>query len=270
MADLAGAEVTMRITAIEPDILVFRGDFFESLATAFIHAGDVLLVDALASRADAEEMRRHLEEELGTKVRVIVATHYMNDHMAGLRLFPGAQIIAQRYFMHTFLSQRGRSAGDDEDFVAPTTVFGDTLTLCFGRHTLNLFHNPGHTMSTIGIDVLGHDLLFSGDNVLGNIAYVSSSAPALIAGAIDRLRRMGRGRIVPGHIGVLPGEAPQNALHYLGRLRERVLADPDGIRGIGIEDCLAAGVAPTPFEREWHGKNLDVILERRLMTDQAW
>lgn len=261
----------MRITAIEPDILVFRGDYFESLATAFVRDDDVLLVDALASRADAEEMRRHLEEELGKQVRVIVATHYMNDHMAGLRLFPDAQIIAQRFFMHTFLSQRGRSAEDDEDFVAPATVFGDTLTLSFGRHTLHLFHNPGHTMSTIGIDVIGRDLLFSGDNVLGNMAYLSSSSPALIAGAIDRLSRLGRARIVPGHIGVLSGEAPGNALHYLGRLRERVLAGrPDAIRGIAIEDCLTAGVAPTPFEREWHGKNLDVILERRLLTVQAW
>ena len=263
----------MRIQPIEPDILVFHGDCFESLATAFIRDGDVLLVDTLAGRADAEEMRRHLEEDLGKKVRVIVATHYMNDHMAGMRLFPDAEIIAQRFFIHTFLSQRGRSAEDDEDFVAPTTVFGDTLTLAWGRHTLHLFHNPGHTMSTIGIDVPGRDLLFSGDNVLGNMAYVSSSAPALIAGAIDRLGRMGRGRIVPGHIGVLPGEAPGNALHYLGRLRERVLAgrsDAGAIRGIAIEDCLAAGVAPTPFEREWHGKNLDVILERRLLTVQAW
>jgi len=259
----------MRIEPIDSDILVFRGDFFESLATAFIRDGDVLLVDALASRADAGEMRRHLEDDLGKKVRVIVATHYMNDHMAGLRLFPDAQIIAHRFYQHTFLSQRGRTVEDDEDFVPPTTVFGDTLTLNWGRHTLHLFHNPGHTMSTIGIDVADRDLLFTGDNVLGNMAYVSSSAPALIAGAIDRLVRLPRRRIVPGHIGVLPGTAPRNALHYLGRLRDRVVAG-GAIRDIAIEDCLVAGVEPTPFEREWHGKNLDVILERRLLTVQAW
>ena len=57
----------MRIEQIEPDILVFVGDEYESVATAFLRNGDVLLVDALASRSDAEWMRRHLEERLGNR-----------------------------------------------------------------------------------------------------------------------------------------------------------------------------------------------------------
>jgi len=265
----------MHIVQIESDILVFRGDEYESIATAFVRNGDVLLVDALASRPDAQWMRRHLEEELGKKIRIIVSTHYMNDHMAGLRLFPEAQIVAHRYFMHTFLSQRNRSVQDDEDFVPPTIVFGDTLTLDWGRHALALFHNPGKTLCTICIDVPGSDLLFSSDNVVGNIAFISSSAPELISSAIDRLQQLRRGRIIPGHMGVLSGEALGNARHYLERLGERVRearrdgSEAEAIRSINIEDCLAPGVKPTAFEREWHGRNLDVILERRLFTVNA-
>jgi len=265
----------MEVERIEADIVVFKGGVYESVATAFFRNGEALLVDALAGRSDAEWMRRHLEEELGKKVRVIVSTHYMNDHMAGLRLFPEALIVAQRYYMHTFLSQRNRSPEDDQDFVHPTSVFGDTLTLEWGRHTLRLFHNPGHTMSTIGIDVPGCDLLFSSDNVVGNIAYISASAPELIAGAIDRLRRLRRGRVIPGHMDVLKGEAPDNARHYLDRLRQHVdgarrsHSEADEVRRISIEDCVAPGVVPKPFEREWHGRNLEVILERRVFTIPA-
>ena len=265
----------MRVEQVESDILVFIGVEYESIATAFVRNGDVLLVDALASRSDARWMRHHLEEVLGKKVRIIISTHYMSDHMAGLRLFPDAQVVAHRYFMHTFLSQRNRSVEDDENFLPPTTVVGDTLTLEWGRHELALFHNPGKTLCTICIDVPDCDLLFASDNVVGNIAYISGSAPDLISGAIDRLQQRRRGRIVPGHMGVLKAEALGNARHYLERLRERVSearrrpSGADAVRAIGIEECLAPGVEPTAFEREWHGRNLEVILERRVFTVDA-
>ncbi len=180
--------------------------------------------------------------------------------------------MAQRYFPHSYHSQRGRTVEDDGDFVPPTIVFGDSLTLDWGRHRLALFHNPGHTLATIGIDVPGSDLLFTSDNVVGHIAYVSSSAPELIASALERLRRFRRGRIVPGHIGPLEGSAPDDAYFYLERLGERVRrarrdGSPDeAIRRIGIEECLAPGVEPTAFEREWHGQNLERIVERRLFA----
>jgi glyoxylase-like metal-dependent hydrolase (beta-lactamase superfamily II) len=268
-------EKDMTVEQIESDILVFRGDAYESVATAFLRNGQVLLVDALASRSDAQEMRHHLEEVLGKEVRIIVSTHYMNDHIAGLRLFPEAEIVAHRYFMHTFLSQRNRSVQDDEDFVPPTIVVGDTLTLDWGRHTLNLFHNPGKTLCTICIDVPDSDLLFCSDNVVGNIAFLSSSAPELIRSAIDRLQQRRRGRIIPGHMGVLKGEALGNARGYLDRLEERVRearrdgSEVEAVRSIRIENCLAPGLEPTAFEQEWHGRNLEVILERRIFTVNA-
>ena len=263
----------MQVETIESDILVFRGDVYESVATAFLYDGHALLVDALASQPDAEWMRDHLEKRLGCKVRLLVSTHYMNDHMAGLRLFPEAEIVAHSYFMYTFLSQRNRSAEDDADFVAPTTLLEGSRKLEWGRHSLEIFHSPGKTLCTLCIDVPTADLLIVSDTVVGNIAYISSSAPELIEGAIDRLRQRHRTRIIPGHMGVLPGEALRNARYYLGRLRERVVeargrAGPsvEAVRGIGIHECLAPGVEPTAFEREWHGRNLDVVLDRRIFT----
>src|SRR3546814_2237586 len=59
-----------------------------------------------------------------------------------------------------------------------------------------------------------------------------------------------------------------NAIHYLGRLRDTVVAihsdgEPwkadDPIARIPIEACLAPNVQPAAFEREWHQRNLDVI-----------
>jgi cyclase len=261
----------MRIERIESDVLMFVGDANESVATAFICGGDALLVDTLASRTDAEWMRRTLVDEMGKTVRTIIATHYMNDHMAGMRLYPKAQIIAQRYHRHTFQSQRDRSAQDNEDYVNPTAVFGDTLLLHWGRHALQLFHNPGKTMCLVNIDAPTCDAVFAGDNIVGNIVYLSRSSPEMLDDAIARLQLLQRGRVIGGHIGMFDGRTLNHARHYLHCLCEITVNiyqshPPDlaveAVRSITIESCLAPGVFPTAFEKHWHGRNLDVILEQ--------
>src|ERR1700676_922484 len=261
----------MRIENIEPDVLMFVGDSYESVATAFVRDADVLLVDTLASRADAEWMRRCLVEDMGKTVRTIIATHYMNDHMAGMRLYPEAQIIAQRYFRYTFQTQRQRSAQEDEEFVNPTVVFGDTLSLQWGRHDLRLFHNPGKTMCLVNVDAPGCDAVFAGDNIVGNIVYLSRSSPEMIDQAIARLQVLQRGRVIGGHMGIFPRLTLNNARHYLRSLRETTIniyrthpADRafGAIRSIAIESCLAPGVVPAAFEREWHRRNLGVLVDQ--------
>jgi glyoxylase-like metal-dependent hydrolase (beta-lactamase superfamily II) len=264
----------MNVQEVERDVLVFRGDAHESVATAFVRQDEVLLVDGLASPADAAKLRDHLELRLGKKVRSIVVTHFMSDHIAGLRLFPEAEIIAHRYFMHTYLSQAERSAEDDAAFVHPTTLVGDSLSLTWGRHSLELFHNPGKTLCTLCIDVPGCDLLFASDNLVGNIVYLSSAAPEMIDEGLCRLEQRGRGRVVGGHIGILDGDAPANARSYLARLRESVTLArrtslSEAVRAIPITDCIAPGIDPVPFERQWHDRNLDVIHARRLFALDA-
>lgn len=258
----------MQITEFESDILVFRGAAYESLATAFVHGRDALLVDALAEQGDAEAMRSHLEGRLGLRVRLILVTHYMSDHMAALRLFPRARIAAHRHYAHTFLSQRNRSPQEEREFVPPSIELGGDLSFDWGRHRLRVFHNPGKTPCMLNVDVAAADLLICSDNLVGNTAYLSYTAPELLDAGLERLQQLDRGRLIPGHMGALPGAAVGNARHYLAHLREQVTvargqADATAsIRAISIEACLAPGVVPTEFEREWHARNLEVVLER--------
>lgn len=262
----------MQLTELEPDILVFRGDAYESLATAFIQGREVLLVDALAGPEDAGALRAHLEGQLGLRVRLILMTHYMSDHMAGLRLFPRARIASHRAYVQTFLSQRGLSAEDERAFVPPSIELGGELAFDWGRHHLRVFPNEGKTPCTLNVDVPAADLVLCSDNLVGNTAYLSSSTPERLDAGLARLQELGRSRIVPGHMGVLPGSALANARHYLVRLRQAVVAarrSADAVRSvraIDIESCVAADVTPTPFEREWHGRNLERVLERDLFA----
>ncbi len=76
------------------DVYVLSGEAFKSISTVLIKDDEVLLIDALASSKDAETLRHFIEDELKKEVRFILCTHFMSDHMAALKSFPGAQIIA--------------------------------------------------------------------------------------------------------------------------------------------------------------------------------
>lgn len=265
----------MKVEPLHPDAVMFVGDEYESVATAFFDGDDALLVDALAGEADARRLRQVLCEELGKTVRAVVSTHRMSDHMAGLALFPQALGIAHRHHRHTFLSQNRRV---DAYYREPKLVFDAAMSLRWGRHELHLLHNPGKTLDHVSVDVPSADLVCAGDNIVGRIVYLSKADPAQIRAAIGRIAQLGRGTVIGGHIGRFPAAALGQALHYLDRLQNTVVgirgeAAPERaerrIRAIAIEDCLAPGVTPTAFEREWHGHNLDVIVAQSVFALDA-
>ena len=256
----------MECIQIERDLFVFRGDAFQSIATAFLDGDRALLVDTLATRADAHSMGQYLSDRLKARVHAVVMTHYMSDHMGGLVLFSDAQVIAHRFHRFTYLSQRERTAEDDRNFRPPNVEVDRELALTWGRFKLTVTHNPGKTLCALVVDDKEDDLLACGDAIVGNIAYLSSSAPELIDAALVRLQKFGRSRIIPGHMGIHPFAALANARLYLSRLRDAVQARGDSmeaIRSIDIRECLADGVTATAFEQEWHGRNLDLIVARQ-------
>lgn len=264
----------MRVEELGSDVLMFVGDEVESVATAFVDGDDVLLVDSLGSVQDAAWLRDVLCGQMGKTVRLVAATHFMSDHIAGMALFPDALMLAHRHFRHTFLSQNRRV---DAFYREPDMVF-DSMAIRWGGHELRFFHNPGRTMDHLGVDVPTADLVCTGDNIVGNIVYLSRADPALLAAAIGRLRQFGRGTVVGGHIGRFGAAVLDNALHYLEQLRSAVVrirtsAPPPGnsvdIAAIRIEDCLAPRVQPTPFEREWHRRNLDAIVAQSVFALDA-
>jgi len=240
----------MQIEQLAPDLFVAIGEAYHANSTVFLKGDEALLVDGMGSIADATELRRLLEDEMGKQVRFIISTHYFSDHLAALRLFPRAEIVAHELYAQTFRSERYRTDEEAAHFVEPTMVIGDRMRMKWGRFTLDLFHNPGHTMSNLAIDVPEADLLFVGDTVVGNLVYLAYSAPELFAIALDRLERRRRARIVASHGGARSSAAIGHARHYLGRLTAGE---------VKLESCLPEGVVGTDFERIFHERNLETL-----------
>lgn len=260
----------MKQQQIESDIHLFIGETYDSNSTAFVKGDEVLLVDGMASRRDAEELRERIESGLRKRVRFIVATHYFSDHLAALRLFPAAEIIAHRNYLHTFTTERHRTREEEANFVEPTMLVSDALSMRWGGYTLEVFHNPGHTMSTLSVEVPEADLLLTGDNVVGNIVYFSYSTPDAALHALRRLKRCGRSRLISSHSGVRDADALDNAMLYLDRLKDNARAawrsgeEGDAVLRIPVDDCLAPGLKASPYEELYHRRNLESVVERRL------
>jgi len=236
----------MQLEIIASDIQLAIGEAYGSNSTIFLAGRDALLVDGMGSAADAAELRRYVEEDLGARVRLIVSTHYFSDHMAALSRFPGAIVIAHENYAHTFASEQHRTDEEAAFFVEPDLTFSDRLTLRWGAHALELFHNPGHTMSTIGVDVADADLLFTADTVVGNIAYFVYSTMDAVAEALNRLRVRRRRRIIASHGGMHDAVTINCALAYLRALRSGEVDEGK------LED----------FERVFHRRNLEFLRSR--------
>jgi cyclase len=263
-------EEPMHFETIGPNVHLFVGDTYQSNATAFVADEGVLLVDSLASRGDAEALRAAIESEIGKPVRFVVCTHYFSDHLAGLRLFPEAWIVAHRDYAATFDAERFRSEEEIAHFVEPDILVSDAIRFAWGEHTLDVFHNPGHTPSTLNVDAPEADLLHVGDTIVGNMVYFAYTTPELLEAALVRAEGRGRRRILSSHMGLRGPEAIASALFYVASLRARVRAAArypdagDRVRSIELQSCLPAGVEGSAFEEIYHARNLESILTRGL------
>jgi cyclase len=263
----------MRIQQIESDLYTLIGADMDSNSTVIVNGDEVLLIDAMASRRDAEELRRFVEAEMGKRVRFIICTHYFSDHLAALKLFPDAQVIAHQNYDHTFDAERFRTEEEKTHFVEPDILISTGMRMRWGRYELDVFHNPGHTMSTINIDIPLADLIMVGDNIVGRLVYLYYSTPNLAQAALERLRRRARGRLIEGHQGLLGGETVDHALHYLNSLATLVkgarlsTGSDEAIGEISLDQCLPASVEATAFERVFHQRNLQTIVERELFAN---
>ncbi|OJH37567.1 MBL fold metallo-hydrolase [Cystobacter ferrugineus] len=259
--------MSLKTQSLAPDVLVVIGDTYASNATLFLNGPDVLMVDALGSRADAEVLRRFVQDELRARVRLVVSTHGFSDHLAALQAFPEALVLAHERLEDTFRAERYQSEEEAGFFRAPELRVSAPLHLQWGRHALEVFPNTGHTPSTLNIDVPALDLLFSADTAVGNMAYLAYGAPEAIDAALARAEARGRSRVIQGHGGVVSSRTLGAARHYLRTLEFAVRearGEPERVRAISLGDCLPADVRGGGFEEVFHKRNLDEVVSRRL------
>ena len=263
--------MAVRAETIDRDAVLFHGDRYDSTSLALFDGDRALLVEGLGSAEDARSLRDALAAE-GRSPALLVSTHFFSDHMAAWNLFPEAPLLAHENALATFWSEDFRSEEEVRHLRAPTMLLDGRLSLTWGRFTVEIFANTGHTPGTLNVDIPELDLLHVGDTAVGRMAYVQYSAPEAIDRALARALARGRQNVLRSHGSLTGPETLLSARGYLVHLRERVVeARRKGlpVSEIRIGDCLPAGPPATDFETFFHGRNLASIETRGLYREVA-
>jgi hypothetical protein len=99
------------------------------------------------------------------------------------------------------------------------------------------------------------------------------STPELLNSALKKLQQPGRSRLISSHGNVRSTKAVGNSLFYLERLKNQRLAaltadqTTQTFLESPLEDFMPPGVEPAGFERVFHQRNLQTIVERRLFAE---
>ena len=231
---LAFAVVPLRaqhfpVRSLAPGVYAVLGDTgrgSEGRANAgFVVTGDgVVVIDALASPAQGEQLIRAIRSVTGEPIRWLVLTHHHPDHHFGAIALrrAGARVIAHPD-VATGVDEQGREAaesawtlvvGKDQmagfayaDAPDRAVVAADTLRL--GRQTIVVahpWHGAAHTVGDLIVWLPADRILFAGDLLIedGVTMVVDGSSKGLLA-ALDALSALSPGVVVPGH-GAIPAE----------------------------------------------------------------
>jgi glyoxylase-like metal-dependent hydrolase (beta-lactamase superfamily II) len=238
------------VRALASDVYVVMGDTGRGSEgrpnAGFIVTGDgVVVIDALASPAQGEQLVRVIRSVTREPIRWLVLTHHHPDHHFGAVVLrrAGARVIAHPD-VSTGVDEQSREAAESAwtlvvgkqqmagfayaDVPDRAVVTADTLRL--GAKTIVIAHawrGAAHTAGDLIVWLPDERVLFAGDLLIedGVTMVVDGSGKGLLA-ALDTLAALAPRIAVPGH-GAIPPE-PQALIgrtrDYMVRLRAAMRA----------------------------------------------
>jgi len=217
----------------------------------------VLVVDAFATPAGAEELAAQIRQITPLPIRWLVNTHYHFDHVGGDAVFSkaGAAVVAHenvRAWVRTEnLKWRKEITAEDREklarLVLPDVTFRDGVTIWLGDRRVDVFFRPGHTGGDAVVFVPFADVLFGGDLIWRDVVpnLIDSSTDAWVDTLDGFLQSYPATTFVPGHGTV--GHALEVRLFrdFLSGLRLSIArAMSEGVEGPALVDKVRSGLRP--------------------------
>jgi glyoxylase-like metal-dependent hydrolase (beta-lactamase superfamily II) len=223
---------------------------------AMLNGAEAMLIDSGYER-HAGAVLADLQSR-GVSVTGVIASHFHEDHIMGLRVLPGARVLGSERFSET-LAQHPPDGGPEQ--FTPDRLLRDGSSMTFGRFSLRFLSTPGHSPCSL-CTCIDQDFIHVADNFLAS----NEGEPILpFAKATDfpdhilslkRIRRMSHLKLLPGHGAAVDGREVverevDRRLHYL----ETVADGPATPTLQDVADGCAAGFLHT----EWHDHNIGIV-----------
>lgn len=267
---------------VAENVYVFTSDLYASVnAGAVIGPDWSILIDTLAFPEETREIRDFLEQDLGSRVRYVINTHYHADHSFGTCWFPGAVVIGHamcRQLLDT-LGRKGleqaQQAGTefrDVEIVLPDVVVDQgKVILRLGKRSVEIIPLPGHSPDGIGVHLMDEHVLFAGD-VMMSVPYLVDGDYDAMVDSLKKIPKLKLESLIQGHGDVVlrgeVGTAVKANIQYLNQLRKHVRKagrrkDPMAyLEDVDIESCGKSRILLNGLARELHERNLTALLKK--------
>lgn len=238
-APAGGQESALDSVRLRPDVVLIRGGWGGNVLAVTTGEG-LVLVDTREPAAH-EALRRLLGPAL-SRVRLVVNTHYHEDHLAGNVLVPPtATVLAHASVPHearkdTMIALLDWHRAPAAPAALPTTTVAGDTSVTVGGLRIELLHAPrAHTNGDLMVWLPVQNVLHAGDIVeLGAYPFLDVWAGGTMDGLLAGTERV-LGLADDGTI-IVPGHGPPSSRAEVAAYRDMLMA----VRG-GVRDALAAG-----------------------------
>lgn len=178
--------------------------------SAVVTTAGVVIIDTPMVPSEAKAWRQEIEQ--CGEIKYVINNEHHRDHAAGSRWMGGTLVASEgtrqgiaQLTLDSLEGQLKWLAPDalplDKDFYyrLPDITFTGSLTLYLGNHSFHIFDTPGHTATMTAVYVPEERVVFTSDNVIGNMPVMFEATPDGWLESLDKIEKLDVDIIVRGH-----------------------------------------------------------------------
>ena len=181
-----------------------------------------IAIDSTMYVKTGELLLRNLESKFGVPVKYLIITHYHGDHIFGIKPFKDICVLSSELTSKIMTNDETKTRyaefikgvakegpiGEGIEYIIPTLLFKDKLTIQDEDLHIKIYHTGGHTAGSSFISFPHEKVVFAGDLIFENtFPYAGDPTcdPELLINALKKMQEINADIYIPGHGPIMKG-----------------------------------------------------------------
>ena len=181
-----------------------------------------IAIDSTMYVKTGELLLRNLESKFGIPVKFLIITHYHGDHIFGIKPFKDICVLSSELTSKIMTNDETKTRyaefikgvakegpiGEGIEYIVPTLLFKDKLTIQDEDLHIKIYHTGGHTAGSSFISFPHEKVIFAGDLIFENtFPYAGDPTcdPELLINALKKMQEINADIYIPGHGPIMKG-----------------------------------------------------------------